>query len=200
MKLRIHAATASVLIAAGTATVQPASAEAVHPVMVLQHNPAVGDKFWRTTQSCVGTRAGWPVRESDAVLQPRDPLRGAWFSGRIGRRVVRRGCGSNQPRRGQLDARSRRACSRRHGGRSRAIAGRELRTKEPGGDGHGTAGHDAGRRHRGLTFNRAGRGGFVCRIPPSADPLRPLIRNEIDPEGTLTRLARKEAHARAGAY
>jgi hypothetical protein len=54
MKLRIHAATASVLIAAGTATVQPASAEAVHPVMVLQRNPAVGDKFWRTTQSCVG--------------------------------------------------------------------------------------------------------------------------------------------------
>lgn len=54
MKLRIHAATASVLIAAGTAAVPPASAEAVHPVMVLQRNPAVGDKLWRTTQSCVG--------------------------------------------------------------------------------------------------------------------------------------------------
>ena len=54
MKLRIHAATVSVLIAAGTAAVQPANAEAAHPVMVLQHNPAVGDKLWRTTQSCVG--------------------------------------------------------------------------------------------------------------------------------------------------
>src|SRR5688572_13978980 len=54
MKLRIHAATASVLIVAGTAAVPPASAEAVHPVMVLQRTPAVGDKLWRTTQSCVG--------------------------------------------------------------------------------------------------------------------------------------------------
>jgi hypothetical protein len=54
MKLRIHAVTASVLIAAGTAAVQPASAEALHPVMVLQHNPAAGDKLWRSTKSCVG--------------------------------------------------------------------------------------------------------------------------------------------------
>jgi len=54
MKIRIYAATASVLIAAGTAAVQRASAEAVHPVMFLQHNPAVGDKLWRSTQSCVG--------------------------------------------------------------------------------------------------------------------------------------------------
>jgi hypothetical protein len=53
MKLRIHAATASVLIAAGSAAAQPAVAEAVHPVMILQHDPALSDKFRRSTASCV---------------------------------------------------------------------------------------------------------------------------------------------------
>jgi hypothetical protein len=53
MKILIHAATASALIAAGNAAAQPASAEAVNPVMVLQHNPALSDKLRRSTASCV---------------------------------------------------------------------------------------------------------------------------------------------------
>lgn len=53
MKIVIHAATASVLIAAGSAAAQPASAEAVNPVMVLNHDSGLSDKLKRTTQSCV---------------------------------------------------------------------------------------------------------------------------------------------------
>jgi len=53
MKHRIHAATASVLIAAGSAAAQPTIAEAVHPVMVMQHNPALSVKLRRSTASCV---------------------------------------------------------------------------------------------------------------------------------------------------
>jgi hypothetical protein len=53
MKLRLHAATASVLIAAGSAAAQPAIVEAVYPVMVMTHNPALNDKLRRSTLSCV---------------------------------------------------------------------------------------------------------------------------------------------------
>jgi hypothetical protein len=53
MKLAIHAATASALIAAGIATAPAASAEAVHAVMVMQHDPAVSEKLRRTTAKCV---------------------------------------------------------------------------------------------------------------------------------------------------
>ena len=53
MKHTIHAATASILLAAGSAAAQPESAEAVHPVMVLNHDAGLSDKLKRTTQSCV---------------------------------------------------------------------------------------------------------------------------------------------------
>jgi hypothetical protein len=53
MKVLIHAATASVLIAAGSAATHAAGAEAVHPVMVLQHDPALPEKLRRTTAACV---------------------------------------------------------------------------------------------------------------------------------------------------
>ena len=53
MKILIHAATASVLFAAGSAAAQPTSAEAVHPVMVIQHDPALSHKLRRSTASCV---------------------------------------------------------------------------------------------------------------------------------------------------
>lgn len=49
MKFLIHAATASALIAVGSA----AGAEAVHPVMVLQHDPALSDRLRRATAACV---------------------------------------------------------------------------------------------------------------------------------------------------
>ncbi|RPH53160.1 MAG: hypothetical protein EHM84_04375, partial [Lysobacterales bacterium] len=64
MKLRIHAATASVLIAAGSAAAQPAVAEAVHPVMLLQHDPALSDKFRRSTASCVELAQAGQFREA----------------------------------------------------------------------------------------------------------------------------------------
>lgn len=53
MKHTIHAATASILLAAVSAAAQPASAEAVHPVMVMNHDSGLSDKLKRTTQSCV---------------------------------------------------------------------------------------------------------------------------------------------------
>jgi hypothetical protein len=53
MKFLIHAATASALIAAGSAAAHAASDEAVHPVMVLQHDPALPEKLRRTTAACV---------------------------------------------------------------------------------------------------------------------------------------------------
>ena len=53
MRITIHAATASVLIAAGSAAAQPGGAEAVHPVMVRQHDRELGDKLRRSTAACV---------------------------------------------------------------------------------------------------------------------------------------------------
>jgi hypothetical protein len=53
MKFLIHAATASALIAVGSAAAHAASDEAVHPVMVLQHDPALPEKLRRTTAACV---------------------------------------------------------------------------------------------------------------------------------------------------
>lgn len=53
MKFLIHAATASALIAVGSAAAHAASDEAVHPVMVLQHDPALPGKLRRTTAACV---------------------------------------------------------------------------------------------------------------------------------------------------
>lgn len=53
MKQRIHAATASILIAAGSAAAPPASADAAHPVMVVNRSAVAGDKLARSTASCV---------------------------------------------------------------------------------------------------------------------------------------------------
>jgi len=53
MKFLIHAATVSALIAVGSAAAHAAGDEAVHPVMVLQHDPALPDKLRRTTAACV---------------------------------------------------------------------------------------------------------------------------------------------------
>lgn len=53
MKQRIHAATASILIAAGSAAALPVSAEVAHPVMVVNRSAAAEDKLARSTQACV---------------------------------------------------------------------------------------------------------------------------------------------------
>ena len=50
MKILIHAATTAALLAAGSAA---ADAELVHPVMVLQHDPALPERLRRTTAACV---------------------------------------------------------------------------------------------------------------------------------------------------
>jgi hypothetical protein len=56
MKFLIHAATASALIAVGSAAAHAASDEAVHPVMVLQHDPALPGKLRRTTAHASSSR------------------------------------------------------------------------------------------------------------------------------------------------
>ena len=65
MKLLSQAAMAAALIAVGTAAANAASEEAVHPVMILQHDPALPEKLRRTTAACVQlAQAG---RFSDAL-------------------------------------------------------------------------------------------------------------------------------------
>ena len=53
MRFLIHAVTASALIAVGSAAAHAVGDEAVHPVMVLQHDPALPEKLRRTTAACV---------------------------------------------------------------------------------------------------------------------------------------------------
>ncbi len=175
MKHRIHAATASVLIAAGAAAAPHALAQAGDPVMVLQHDPALSDRLKRSNASCVElakvgrledampycnlairyTESGSPGGSVDTSLQA--------AAARSNRAVV-----SWLMRRDDQAAADMAVAAAQMPGASFVRKNLAVMGMEP-------PASDAGRRRRRLTFNRAGRGGFVTDSPLGANLPRQLI-------------------------